>query len=99
MSSIAIARPGRKWADPGRRQASSSGSGVTSHKETISGAEGESVTIEHSLGTLDVLVQVLDLETSSPAFPAIEFVDSNNIRLTFDQQPADNTYRVLLLAI
>lgn len=78
---------------------SSSGSGVESHKETITDAAGASVTINHGLGTLDVLVQVIDLQTGGPADPTVERIDTNSLFLHFDTTPESGRFRVLILAL
>ena len=58
-----------------------------------------SFTINHALGTTDVIVQVYELTGSKyQVFPDIRVSDANNVILEFATAPASGAYRVVVLA-
>ena len=58
-------------------------------------------TVEHSLDTLDVLVQVYDLTTTpiEKVEPHIQVIDENTVQVTFLDEPAEDQYRVMVVPV
>lgn len=54
-------------------------------------------TIEHNRKTLNVTVQVFDLNTKENVYVGVVRIDNNTIMIKFNEAPtADQTYRVLV---
>ena len=65
---------------------------ATSYAETITDTD---LTIDHNLGTLDVIVQLYDVTTSENVFADISRISTNRIGVTFGATPT-NSIRVLV---
>ena len=65
---------------------------ATSYAETITDTD---LTIDHNLGTEDVIVQLYDVTTSANVFADITRISTNRIGVTFGSTPA-NSIRVLV---
>ena len=65
---------------------------ATSYAETITDTD---LTIDHNLGTLDVIVQLYDVTTSENVFADISRISTNRIGVTFGSTPT-NSIRVLV---
>lgn len=61
--------------------------------------ETTTITINHALGTKDVVVEVYDITGTSDdtVFVDVTRVDTNNVDLTFATAPNDNDYRVVVI--
>ena len=55
--------------------------------------------ITHSLGTLDVIVQIYEKSTGATVFTDVERTDADTVTLIFATAPASNAYRVLITSI
>jgi hypothetical protein len=83
----------------------SAGSGAavwTSDNYAVSIGDGStlSYTVNHALGSTDIMVQVWETGGSKrQAFPEIDITDSNNIAVVFSAAPSSNAYRVVVSRI
>jgi len=57
------------------------------------------ITVNHLLGTQDVIVQIYDKSTGATVFTDVERTDGENVDLIFAVAPASNAYRVLITSI
>jgi hypothetical protein len=71
------------------------------YAETIGDAVNTVYTVTHSLASLDVVVQVYDLDATpiDKVDPQIEVLNANAVQITFLEVPAEDQYRVLVLAV
>lgn len=63
---------------------------------TIGDTVNVNYTIQHGLGTRDVLVQVYDMSTYETVVTDVVRTDTNNVTVTFTTAPASNAYRVVV---
>lgn len=70
------------------------------YAENIGDGVNTTFTVTHDLATFDVLVQVYDTSGFSPeqVYADVEIVDLYTVRVTFEDVPAVNQYRVLVVA-
>lgn len=67
------------------------------YSTTIGDGVNTTYTVNHNLGTTDLMAQVIQLTGSlSFAYPQINIVDANNIQVIFTSAPALNSYRVVI---
>lgn len=57
-----------------------------------------SYTVNHKLGSRDVMVQINDATTYEVVMAGITITDENNITVRFESAPAANAYRVIIIA-
>lgn len=74
-----------------------------SYAETIGDNSNTSFQVTHDLGTQDLVVQLWDLTGAEPVeatadADSIEIDDDDNITVTFSMAPAEDAYRVVILA-
>jgi hypothetical protein len=63
---------------------------------TIGDGTNTSYTVQHGLGTRDVLVQVYDTATYETVVTDVVRTDTNNVTVSFTSAPGNNSYRVLV---
>jgi hypothetical protein len=63
---------------------------------TIGDTVNVNYTIQHGLGTRDVLVQVYDMSTYETVVTDVVRTDTNNVTVTFTTAPDSNAYRVVV---
>lgn len=57
------------------------------------------ITVNHTLGTQDVIVQIYEKSSGATVFTDVERTDGENVDLIFATAPALNAYRVLITSI
>ena len=57
------------------------------------------ITVNHQLGTQDVIVQIYDKSDGSTVFTDVQRTDGENVDLIFAVAPTSNQYRVLITSI
>ena len=65
----------------------------------VGDASATSYAITHSLGTLDVIVQVYEKSSGATVFTDVERTNTNTVTLVFASAPASNAYRVLVTSV
>ena len=65
----------------------------------VGNGSATSYAITHSLGTLDVIVQVYEKSSGATVFTDVERTDTDTVTLIFATAPASNAYRVLVTSI
>ena len=65
---------------------------------TVGDGTATSYTINHNMGTKDIIVQVSDATTFEVVYVNIAISDDNSITLNFEKAPAANAYRVIIIA-
>lgn len=68
------------------------------YKATIGDASSESFIIHHSLGTLDVSVEVFELSTGATVYTGVTRTGPNDVRIDFAYPIETNSHRVLIRA-
>ena len=73
---------------------------TVAHKFVTNVGDGTatSYTINHNMGTKDIIVQVSDATTFEVVYVNIAITDENNITLNFEKAPAANAYRAIIIA-
>ena len=66
--------------------------------KAIGDGTATSYTVNHGMGTKDVIVQLSDATTFEVVMANITITDENNIAINFAQAPAANAYRVIIIA-
>ena len=66
--------------------------------KAIGDGTATSYTVNHNMGTKDVIVQISDATTFEVVMANIAITDENNIAINFAQAPAANAYRVIIIA-
>jgi hypothetical protein len=67
------------------------------HVEIVGDGTATTITINHNLGTEDVLVSVRDNATKIVVYPDIAIVDANNVALIFEDAPAEDAFSVVVI--
>ncbi len=65
----------------------------------VGNGSATSYAITHSLGTLDVIVQVYEKSSGATVFTDVERTNTNTVTLIFASAPAANAYRVLVTSV
>lgn len=65
----------------------------------VGNGSATSYAITHSLGTLDVIVQVYEKSSGATVFTDVERTNTNTVTLIFASAPASNAYRVLVTSV
>lgn len=55
------------------------------------------INVNHNLGTTDVIVEVYLISSKALTFVDVNYVDANNVTVTFAVAPTSNTYRVVVI--
>lgn len=70
--------------------------GTTKFSQTLS-TSSTSYTVTHNLGTLDVIVEVVEVSTGAQVFADIVMATTNTITVGFAVAPSSNAYRVVII--
>lgn len=70
---------------------------LSKYAVTIGDTTTTEFTINHALGTNDVIVQVVNLLTDEYVDTVTETVDTNNVKVTFATAPYTNEFRVIVI--
>jgi hypothetical protein len=64
---------------------------------TIGDGSNDTFIITHNFNTQDILVTVIDAATSKVVYPSIEYINGGNISVSFQNIPANNAYKVIVI--
>lgn len=70
---------------------------MTRYAANIGDGSTTAIAVTHSLGTLDVIVQVNNVSTGAVVIPDITLTSTNVVTLTFAVAPTTNQYRVVVI--
>ena len=66
----------------------------------VGNGENTEINVQHDINTLDVIVQIYEAASPYATVDAgIERVDANNINLIFNEAPANNEYKVIVMGV
>jgi hypothetical protein len=70
----------------------------TRHAFTIGDGDATTIVVQHNLGTTNILTQLYDSATGEQVDTNIYATDSNSVTLTFQDPPATDSLRVVIVA-
>lgn len=68
-------------------------------RASIGNGVDATITVNHGLGTQDVIVQIYDNTTFETVYTDVVRTDADNVEITFASAPSTNAYRVLVTSI
>ncbi|MCT4629774.1 hypothetical protein [Winogradskyella sp.] len=71
---------------------------ISKFSSTIGDGSATTISVNHNLGSEDVIIQVRDTNTKTIVDVTIAIVDINTINLTFNSSPIQDQYRVVVMA-
>ena len=69
------------------------------YRASIGNGTDTTITVNHALGTQDVIVQIYDTTTYETVYTDVVRTDADNVEITFASAPASSAYRVLITSI
>ena len=81
------------------RAVTAAGLAARSFKDTIGDGSATAITVNHALGTRDVMVQLYDASSYETLVAQVVRTDANNVAVTFNTAPASNDVIALVTKI